>query len=165
MSSALSPFFLQGSRGLIEANQGSRCHFMQSKHQHPATNLSLEIYYCVSSVQIFIIHAGGEGHRQPLHRRFLPQQSTFLPIFSAAPDSINFRLSTYLSSNTSHYMRTPLQISPKLIGGQDICGCLFTMVGFSRRGGCVISCSEISCLFIYILHQRQRSFPIFPTGF
>lgn len=31
----------------------------------------------------------------------------FLPIFPAAPDNINFRYSTYFSSNTSQYMRTP----------------------------------------------------------
>ena len=45
-------------------------------------------YYCVTSVQVFIIHPRGEDHGQPLHRRFLPRQSTSLPIFLAAPDNV-----------------------------------------------------------------------------
>ena len=42
--------------------------------------LAKEVYYSVTSVQVFIIHPAGEDHIQPLHRRFLPQQSTFLLI-------------------------------------------------------------------------------------
>ena len=71
------------------------------------SHLGVNLYYYVNSVQVIIIHAGGEDHRQPLHRQFLPQQSTFLPIFPEAPDYINFRLITYFSSNTSQYMHTP----------------------------------------------------------
>ena len=47
----------------------------------------------VTSIQVFIIHVGGADHwqlldhYQLLHRWFLPQQSTFLPIFPATPHS------------------------------------------------------------------------------
>ena len=50
------------------------------------------LYYCVTSVQVFIIYPGGEDHGQPLHRRFLPRQSTSLSIFLAAPDNVYLRL-------------------------------------------------------------------------
>lgn len=40
--------------------QGSECHLMQGKHQHPAADLSPEMYYCVTSVRVFIIRVGGE---------------------------------------------------------------------------------------------------------
>ena len=58
---------------------------------------------CASRDRLFIIHAGGEGYRQLLHRRFLPQQSTLLPTFPGAADKINFRL--YLCSGLHHPSR------------------------------------------------------------
>ena len=100
-ASALSPFFLQGFRGFTEA--GSGFHLMRGKQQFPATNLSLEMYYCVNSVQVFIIHPGGEDHRQLLHRRFLPQQSTFLLISRWHQIIVKIHLSIYI---TSQYSRT-----------------------------------------------------------
>lgn len=49
-------------------------------------------YYSVTSVQIFIIHPRGEDYEQPLHREFLPRQSTSLPTFLMAPDNVCLHL-------------------------------------------------------------------------
>lgn len=69
-----------------------------------------------TSVQVFIIRAKGEEYRQPLHRRFLPQQSTLLPVFPGAPDNINFRW--YLSSGLPWTEHTNLILgTPQLQSG------------------------------------------------
>ena len=57
------------------------------------------LYYCVTSVQVFIIHPGGENHGQPLNRRFLPQQSTFISVFPAYQITSVFA-SVYISPPT-----------------------------------------------------------------
>ena len=43
----------------------------------------------VWSVQVIIIHPGGENRRQHLYRRFLPQQTTFLHISTSVLDNVN----------------------------------------------------------------------------
>lgn len=52
---------------------------------HAGKHLSPEFYYRVIFVQVFIICAGGEDQRHLLLGQFLPQQSSFLSIFPAAP--------------------------------------------------------------------------------
>lgn len=52
---------------------------------HAGKHLSPEFYYRVIFVQVFIICAGGEDQGHLLLGQFLPQQSSFLSIFPAAP--------------------------------------------------------------------------------
>ena len=58
-TTSLFPHYsLQGFRGFTETGQGSECYLMRGKHQHSAANLSPEMYYYVTSVQVFINFQG-----------------------------------------------------------------------------------------------------------
>ena len=84
---------------------------------------------------------GGENHRQPLHRRFPPQQSTFLSVFTAAPDNANLHRTTYLSSTTSRICVYSGAYKLELV---HFFSCM------DKCGSCRRFCLKISCLCIYI---------------
>ena len=72
----------------LSDSAGPRYHLMREKLRLFTINLYL--YYYDISIQVSIIHPGGEDRKQPLHGRFLPSQSALLR--PSAPDNINFRL-------------------------------------------------------------------------
>lgn len=73
--------------------------------------------YCVTSIQVFIIHPGGENYRLLLHRRILPLHHISrhsrlliyrsLPLIIEQPISYHSRL-LYLPVSASHYTTTDL---------------------------------------------------------
>ena len=129
---------------------------MRGKDQHPATNLSPEMYYYVTFVQVIIIYPGeiiadniciDDSYLNSLPLYVYPRRNQImliLPLFMEDPISTHSYLFIHWStllitsllpacafSSTS----LPLQISPKLFRGQESYGCLFTIEEFSRCGG------------------------------
>lgn len=66
MSSPFPHFSYKALEVLLRLVKGPNAISCGKKHQHPAANLSPEMYYCVTFVQVFILRAGGEDHRHLL---------------------------------------------------------------------------------------------------